>query len=309
VSVRLGIKVGPDDWQDKLRDLADPNCLPVEHVEVYLNLARFDAYVPLLSWLRERGMSVGLHASTSLADGLMLNLGSPDPHVRAESASLLERTIDVGAETGMRHVVVHPGSCRDWEIRGGRTYCRGAPATPQERDRHVIDALLRLAAHAAGQGVALLAENMPAYDFAAYEPPDRIHVVDVGFVPYRLLAQLGQRGVGLCVDLGHLYAEMSALGPGVDPTPQVMAATRALAPYAGLVHLSTVVPPWNGTDSHNGFLDADYALGAIPGRAQLLAWLELFPGDGLCAVPEPSGGAAVHLDNVRVLRSWMEPFA
>jgi sugar phosphate isomerase/epimerase len=301
VNVRLGIKVGPDGWLEKL---ADP--LQVEHAEVYFDLVRLEAYAPLFSWLRERGMEAGLHASSRLPVGLMPNLGSSDAEVREASASLLRRTIDVAARAGMRHVVVHPGSCRDWGIRDGRTYCRGVPATPAARDREIVDALLRLAAYAAEQGVALLAENMPAYDFASYDPVDRVHVIDVGFVPYRLLVGLGQRGVGLCVDLGHLYAEMSAQAPGSDPSPQVMGATRALAPYAQLVHLSTVVPPWNGTDSHNGFLDEDYALAAIPTRAQLIAWLGLFTRDEICAVPEPDGGAVVHLDNIRVLRSWME---
>jgi sugar phosphate isomerase/epimerase len=301
VSVRLGIKVGPQGWREKL---AGP--LQVGHAEVYFDLARLEAYAPLFAWLKERGMEAGLHASSVLPDGLMPNLGSADGEVRVGSAALLRWTIDVAAEAGMAHVVVHPGSCRDWGIGDGRTYMRGEEATPEARDRAITDALLRLDSYAGARGVALLAENMPGYDFAAYDPPDRDPPIDVGFVRYPLLAALGARGMGLCVDVGHLYAEMSAQAPGVDPTPQVMVATRALAPYAQLVHLSTVVPPWNGTDSHNGFLEADYALGAIPIRGQLMAWLALFEGDGLCAVPEPDGGADVHLDNVRVLRAWME---
>jgi sugar phosphate isomerase/epimerase len=307
--VRLGIKVGPDDWQFKLADPREPIRLHIAHAEVYLDLVRLDAYEPLFCWLSAGQMSSGLHASTMLSGGVMPNLGSADPEVRAASAALLERTVDVAAKEGMAHVVVHPGSCRDWGIRGGRTFCTGTPATPQKRDHHVTDAVLRLADYAAARGVALLAENMPAYDFAAYDPIDREHHIDVGFVPYLVLVQLGERGVGLCVDVGHLYAEMSAQAPGIDPTPQVMAVTRALVPYARLLHLSTVAPPWNGTDSHNGFLDADDALGAIPMRAQLLPWLHLFAGRDICAVPEPDGGAAVHLDNVRVLHAWMEELA
>jgi sugar phosphate isomerase/epimerase len=307
--VRLGIKVGPDDWRDKLTDPREPVHLQIEHAEIYLDLARLDAYEPLFCWLCGRGMPGGLHASTTLAGGVMPNLGSADPEVRAASAALLQRTIDVAAREGLAHVVVHPGSCRDWGIREGRTFRTGTPASPAERDRHLVDALLRLAAYAADRGVALLAENMPAYDFAAYDPVDRVHYIDVGFVPYPVLARAGERGVGLCVDVGHLYAELSARVPGVDPTPQVMAVTPALVPHAQLLHLSSVAPPWNGTDSHNGFLDADESLGAIPMRAQLLPWLRLFTGRDLCAVPEPDGGAAVHLDNVRVLHAWMEQLA
>ncbi|MBN1641356.1 MAG: hypothetical protein JXA09_08970 [Anaerolineae bacterium] len=117
---------------------------------------------------------------------------------------------------------------------------------------------------------------------------------------------MGERGAGLCVDVGHLYAEMAARAPGEDVYSQVMAATRELAPYARHVHLSTVVPPWNGTDSHNGFLESDYAQGAAPGREQLLAWLRLFDGREVTAIPEPDGGADVHLANYDRLSGWME---
>jgi sugar phosphate isomerase/epimerase len=307
--VRLGIKVGPGDWQDKLADPREPVHLQIEHAEVYLDLARLAAYEPLFCWLSGRGMPGGLHASTMLPGGVMPNLGSADAELRVASVSHLERTIDVAAEAGMVYVVVHPGSCRDWGIREGRTFCTGVPASPTERDQRIVDALLRLAAYARSRGVALLAENMPAYDFAAYDPVDRVHYIDVGFVPYPVLVSLGERGVGLCVDVGHLYAELSGQAPGVDPTLQVMDVTPDLVPHAQLLHLSSVVPPWNGTDSHNGFLDADAALGAVPTRAQLRPWLRLFAGRDLPAVPEPDGGAAVHLENVRVLRAWMGELA
>ena len=79
----------------------------------------------------------------------------------------------------------------------------------------------------------------------------------------------------------------------------------SLAPYTRYVHLSTVVPPWNGTDSHNGFLPQDYAQGARPSRLETVAWLRLFDPQ-VWVIPEPSGGADVHLANVRRLRSWLE---
>ena len=81
--------------------------------------------------------------------------------------------------------------------------------------------------------------------------------------------------------------------------------TFQLVPYARHLHISTTVPPWNGTDSHTGFLEEDYARGAIPSRAQLLDWLSLFQERDVWIIPEPWGDAEVHLANYDVLRAWM----
>lgn len=129
----------------------------------------------------------------------------------------------------------------------------------------------------------------------------------MGFVPYGVLRGLGDHGVGLCVDLGHLYAEVMADGTqGEECFSRVVAATRELAPYARHLHLSTTVAPWNGTDSHNGFLEADYAQGAVPTGEQTVSWLRLFDGRDAWVIPEPYGGGAVHLANCTVLCRWME---
>jgi len=152
--------------------------------------------------------------------------------------------------------------------------------------------------------------------------------VDVRFVGYETLCELGAAGFSLCVDLAHLYTELmlngketghrdapaTYLGDGDATATQaldglygrVQAAAARLAPYARHVHLSTVTPPWNGTDGHSGFLESDYAQGAIPGRAELLALLAPFAGRAVWLIPEPLGGAEVHLANQRQLAGWLE---
>ena len=132
-------------------------------------------------------------------------------------------------------------------------------------------------------------------------------MVDAGFIPYTVLRELGEQGVGLCIDIGHLYAEV--VGDGMSEETlfsRVMAITAELVPYSRHLHLSTTIPPWNGTDSHNGFLEPDYALGAVPSCNQVVLWLRLFDGHDLGVIPEPYGGVEVHLANHRVLRACIE---
>ena len=52
-------------------------------------------------------------------------------------------------------------------------------------------------------------------------------------------------------------------------------------------------------------LETDYARGAIPTREQVLSWLRHFAGRDVWVIPEPDGGAAVHLANYRLLSEWM----
>jgi sugar phosphate isomerase/epimerase len=299
--VHLGIKIGPGNWQDKLI-----NDLNIRYVEVYLDLVALDAYPPLFAWLRDHGIEAGLHASTMLDGGLVPNLATADEEVRQASAALLRRIVDVAAINEMRFVVVHPGSYHSWAIREGRTYHVGERSPDHVGSAHAIEEMLRLAAYGRASDVEVWAENLPAYDYASYEPMDREHVIEVGFPPHTVLREVGERGVGLCVDIGHLYAEMAGHAPGQDCFAQVMAATRELVPYARHVHVSTTIPPWNGTDSHSGFLREDYDRGAVPSREQLLSWLRLFPRRDVWVIPEPYGESQVHLANYCALATWME---
>jgi sugar phosphate isomerase/epimerase len=320
----LGIKVGPDNWREKLLTGID-----VRHIEIYADFTLDDDYTPLFAWMREQGVQGRLHASTPLPGGVFATLATADRQIRQASNDLIRHTLDVAGENGMRAIVVHPGSYRVPRIRNSRVEIVGPDTAPGEGDRWLMHEVLRLAAYGRDRGVELLIENMPGREFAGYDPIDRAEGVDVRFVPYSRLRALGEAGVALCIDLAHLYTELMVDGTGAKDGlhgrenglhgrenslhgrenglyGRVMSATAELAPYAKHVHLSTVAPPWNGTDGHSGFTEQDYAQGAIPGREQLVSWLRLFAGRDLWVIPEPSGGADAHLANYRVLSEWME---
>ncbi len=304
MTIHLGIKISLDNWREKL-----DNDLQIGYAEVLFELARLEAYEPMFAWLRAHGTVASLHASTALEGGLVLNLATGNEEVRRTSLSLCRRTIDVAAAQGMPYVVVHPGSYHDWGIRDGRTF-RIEPAVPVEVGNELATgAMLELSAYGKERGVTPLAETLPARDYVSYAPVDRARTIDVGFLSYKVLCAMGERGVGLCVDIGHLYAEAAVTGPDAmrdNGFGTVVAATRELAPYTRYVHLSTTTPPFNGADSHDGFLPEDYARGAVPTHEQLLTWLDLLACREVWAIPEPWGGADVHLANHRLLAAWLE---
>jgi hypothetical protein len=234
-------------------------------------------------------------------------LGTPDAEVRGTSVAMLKRTIDEAAQAGLDGVVIHAGSYLVPRLREGRVEATGPNTAAKEGQRWLRAALDELADYGRERGVEPLVENMPGREFAGYEPVDRSVGVDVGFVSYETLCELGQAGFSLCVDLAHLYAELM-VQEGVDGRlrERVREAAARLAPYAWQVHLSTVTAPWNGTDGHSGFMESDYVHGAIPGREELLSLLEPFAGRDVWVIPEPLGGPKVHLDNYRRLAEWLE---
>jgi sugar phosphate isomerase/epimerase len=89
--------------------------------------------------VRELGLSVVGHTA------YFLPLASPYPELRAQAADLFERALDVLAEAGATRVNVHPD-----------------PLTRPAQDAvaHNVEALGRLAAHAASAGVTLMLENL-----------------------------------------------------------------------------------------------------------------------------------------------------
>jgi hypothetical protein len=245
-----------------------------------------------------------LHASTPLPDGVAVTLGTADPEIRRASVELLQRTIDVAAENGLDGVVIHSGGYLVPRLNGNRVEVVGPDTSSKQGRRWLRASLDELAAYARPQGVEPLIENMPGREYAGYHPMDRSIGVDVRFVPYEALGELGEAGFSLCVDLAHLYTELMVRGTD-DLQARVRRAAALLAPYARHVHLSTVSPPWNGTDGHSGFLDSDYALDAIPARRELRSLLDLYAGADVWLIPEPSGGADVHLANHLRLAEWL----
>ncbi len=301
--MHLGIKIGPgnghtpSEWQLKL-----DNDLNIRHTEVYFDLERWNEYPSMFAWLQQHGIQSRLHASSLLPDGIVPTLATSHQQVRQASADLLRRTLDTAANVGAEAVVFHPGSYRVQQRVNGRNTMWADDTLPAWGNALLHQEMADLSNYADRCGAILLAENLPLRDLVC-RSPECAETIEPGFVSRSVLRELARSGISLCLDVGHLVAEIMADGHAETGWAQVLQATAELSPYARHLHLSTVRPPFNGIDSHNGFLDEDAMCRARPTHAELLTWLRLFPQPGLWLIPEPDGDAYVHLENHRALRT------
>jgi sugar phosphate isomerase/epimerase len=260
-------------------------------------------YAPLWAWLKDRGVAARLHSSTRLAEGMVPNLVTQDKAWCDASIALFRRTIDVAAGQDMDGVIIHPGTYSMQQIVPGRNLVVGERTPPETGNQIVCERLLNLAEYGQRRGVQLLVENLSGRDVFSLQPFNRRKTVDPGALPHPVMRWLGAQGLELCIDIGHLYSEMMVACADPDMSwAQTIKATRQLAPYTRHLHLSTIVPPYNGTDSHNGFLSEDYEQGAVPAIGKIADWLRLFADRKVWVIAEPFGDADVHLQNYRVLR-------
>jgi sugar phosphate isomerase/epimerase len=127
--------------------------------------------------VRELGLSVVGHTA------YFLPLASPYPELRAQAADLFERALDVLAEAGATRVNVHPD-----------------PLTRPAQDAvaHNVEAIGRLAAHAASAGVTLMLENLGRSFARADELRPILDAVD---------------GLAFHLDVGHAHMAQRAGEP------------------------------------------------------------------------------------------------
>ena len=112
-------------------------------------------------------------------------------------------------------------------------------------------------------------------------------------------------GISITNDFCHTFADEFD-----KPVEQLWQAlwekTRTLAPQTRLLHINTTIPPYNGTDTHNGITAADFQLpGVFPTKEKLIQLLQLFNHrHDVWAINEPSTD---HAGNYFSLKNLLHP--
>jgi hypothetical protein len=268
--MQIGLKVGPANWHEVLSQVT-PEC-----AEVWFRLDWAARVEPIYAALHERKVSFGIHFWAITSEGFEPNLAIEQDGLAAESIDLIKQTLDIAATVGASYVNVHPGGLRRKYLdlnKGLMVVLDKEPEDVAAAERTLLDSAVKLQAYAQKKNVLLLFETLPRHECVNWAELGREQIQMADNISTETLLKLGENGYSLTNDLGHTLASYPHL-QGLDLQNKLVEMTEKLAPFTKLIHLNTVCPPFNGTDSHNGILPQDYALDVIPNEEttkQLLA--------------------------------------
>ncbi len=270
-----GIKLGPNDWQEKI------NCNP-QCAEIWYRADQQELYLELFHALHQRNIPFGLHFWAITPDGHEPNIAYPGKN-HHHTIKLMEQCIDDAATYHATYVNIHAGNrsliiidlTNDLWLPDA-----DQPLISPQLAKDVRNQTLKhLAKYAADRHVQLLVESVPlcSPDSRVDSPlPSRNFPLDQFPTDLpSLAAACKQAGCGFTNDLGHVFG-MSANLPRKELYQLFLTHTKKLAPYTQLIHVNTVTPPYNGTDEHRGILPIDFATpGIFPTKTELIDNIKL----------------------------------
>lgn len=285
--MKIGVKIGPANWKQVLGEIT-PSC-----VEVWFRLGAAGESVPIFDELNKRQIPFGIHFWGVLEEGYEPNLAYGSEGIAEKSAVLVKETIDIASSYHASYVNVHPGSLtlrtidldnKSMEVLHERT------VTEKQAMDSLIAQTVALDTYARQRQILFLIETLPACELEHWRDDTGRDSVQKAFnvTPFMIAEVAKQTGVAVTNDFGHTLA--SWVSDDRDYLfNQLKSVTAKLAPYTRLIHLNTVRPPFNGTDSHDGVLPEDFSAGVLPTREQVKELLSLFASrDDVWVIPEPS---------------------
>lgn len=301
--MHVGFKTGPRTWEEGKKIIADDK---PDFCEVWFRIDKAREYDAMLDHLQSHNVRIGLHHWGLAAGQYKTNLATNRKMVRQESMAQIKDTIDVSARIGGVYVNVHPGAAQLEMIdlyAGRQAPVEGAVTAAEESSSLFWQAAEELQRYAERKKILLTFESLPGRE--PYFFYDRSRSYDAGSISLAVLGELGAKGAWLANDITHTLAMLSVVETEeIGRWNMFMAFTEGAAPFTRLLHANTMTAPYNGTDSHDGLTDQDFANGVRPTREQMRSVLRLFKDRAdVWVIPEPRSKMQ---SNWRALRALVE---
>lgn len=299
--MNLGIKVGlKSNWKVDLAATQPDFC------EIWFDSRRKDDYGELFAYLKLHKIPAGLHFWGSTPEGTLANLAYPDKQILAISRQLLQLTIDTAAHIQAIYVNFHPCgkvlSRVDFDKEEFTPYTN--PIELSVALRILEESLTAAQKTAVSQGIMLTLESTPK--LATGSPwtgkNGRLHPTTIGeFSVAEIESLLNKLKLFFANDFGH------TCGNVISPNRQEVKETlfniaRRLIHITKLLHVSYIVPPYNGTDYHGClYYDEFKSPAAIPNYSEIRQLLKLYTQKPeIYALVEPEKD---HPGNFQVLKN------
>lgn len=290
--MRPGIKVGLYEWQEVLTQVK-PEC-----VEIWFRLDWQEKYQPLFQYLKANKIPFGLHFWATLKKGLFPNLLYLDQAIAQETYILIKQTIMIAGRWGARYINFHPESYRlsllDLDREIINTLNQDKPFNKEKSFHQLLYFLAKIKKDGVQQGVIPFLETVPKYSMANFHDiqAGRLDPQKTEGLETERFFELAKLGYPICLDLAHTMAQ-PLISDRKKLTKYLFQAAKNMEENIGLIHLNTMLPPFNGTDSHCGVTEKDFSDGVIPGKEDLITLLKLFKDKDVWLIPEPPRGKAV----------------
>lgn len=282
--MKYGVKIGPENWEEALEQTG------AEYCELWFRVDEAERFREIFKYLQSRNTHFGLHFWAVLPEGYEPNLAFEPDGIADQTQELIKQNIDIAKRTGAHYVNVHPGSLLLHTLDLDRKEIRVVPGR-EVSEREAWESLLsrthELDTYARKNGVQFLVETLPKNEPEHWRDiTGRNTAQEAKNILPETVVKLAEKGVLVTNDFAH--TAMAWEGKDRDSLfANLLRVTKELAPQTRLIHFNTVVPPFNGTDSHNGILEKDFVAGAFPDRGQIIELLQIFKDrDDVWVIPE-----------------------
>ncbi len=304
--MKVGFKTGPKSWDEGKTIITRHGA---KYVELWYRYDWADRYQDFFDFFAAQGVQSGFHYWGVVEGNILPSFCYDEPNQYRQGIESVKSAIDVASSIGAYYVNAHPGSRVLTKLNNdfNQLSLVPSPITPEDRALDLLqEATQELSAYAESRGVHFLIETIPARDSSSWDDlgQSRLKTIETHHASMPMLKRLAQEGRLIANDFGH----SAASHPNQDRAimyADLLAATQALAPQTKLLHINTVLPPFNGTDSHDGILAEDWEAGVFPNEDQLLELLSQFKErPDVWAIPEPKQEKM--LDNYLALTAYAE---
>jgi hypothetical protein len=283
--MKIGLKIGPKNWHSVL-DQITPEC-----VEVWFRLDWQQKYGDMFARLNLQSIPFGLHFWGILPDNLEPNLCSINPEIVEKSYQQMRQTLEIASEIGAHYVNIHPGTLKMKKLdldQSQMTLIDGPVQELQPAISGLINRLKSLHQIAGQLGVLFITETLPKFEQMHWRNPDgRQQTQDPVSIDLQTMIKLSGVNLNICNDICHDLTWFAQL-PENEAFNQLLNFSRQIKNSTKLVHVGTIAPPFNGTDSHNGILVSDYELGSFPALNDIRSLLQLYLDQSdIWIIPEP----------------------